>query len=370
MKAAIYHGPGDLRIQKVKQPEPGPEGVVVRVRACGVCNVIDARTWKWWPDIGQGVGYGLGHEFAGEVVEVGSKVTGVEVGDGIFGNPIFFPCRKCEACLHGDYWRCINWIRNLNFQGFAEYLLIPFVTSQSHVKCPKELSYRDFALTEPLGLAVGLASKAKPGDVVVVLGQDLMGLAVTAELKKIGVSKVITSDISQKRLKASREVGADITVDVINDDVVKVVMQETRGEGADVVLVVDNRPAAAVQAVNVAKWKGEVWVGGSYNVPFVLRESVIPNLPQVNRANGYSIGPDAGYREPPIIFDPGLLSFQTAWMTRGSRVPVWLEALELMKEGKITADKYVTHVFPLNKIKEAFEVAMDPHESIKVIIEP
>ena len=367
MKAAIYYGPGDIRIEEIKRPKANPEGVVVKVGACGVCNIMDALYWEAWPAGGIGVGLARGHEWSGEIVEVGSQVTDFKVGDRVYQNPVYRPCYECESCRVKDYWKCINWQRGLSDRAingaFAEYLWIPFITIESAVKLPDTLSFRDLALIEPLYLAVGLARKAKAGDVVVVLGQDLVGLGTLALLKERGVAKVITSDISQKRLEASREVGADVAVDALNEDVVQVVMKETSGEGADVVIVMDARPITTLQAIGVVRRGGPVWQATMYGVPLVHKSPVATS-------DTKWIGPNAGYTEPDITFAPTLLSMQTAWGTLGPRVPRWLKATELLQSGKITADKHVTHVFPLDKTKEAFETAMNPHETIKVIVEP
>lgn len=99
------------------------------------------------------------------------------------------------------------------------------------MKMPDDISMRDLALIEPLGLSVGVAMKAKPGDTVVVIGQHLVGLGITAYLKqKMDVARVITCSVSKKHLRASGEVGADIAVNVLEKDLVKTVLQATKAE--------------------------------------------------------------------------------------------------------------------------------------------
>lgn len=363
MKAAIYYGPHDIRIKEIDRPEVNPEGVILKVKACGVCNIMDLDAWERWPIGGSEVGLARGHEWSGELVEVGSEVTDFKVGDRIFQNPVFLPCFRCESCRVKDYWHCINWgegFAQKKIHGaFAEYLWIPFITNQSAVKCPDTLSYQDLSLMEPLYLAVGISKKAKAGEVAVVLGQDFMGLAVTALMKDRGV-KVITSDISQKRLKASEDMGADIVINDLKEDVVKVVMNETLGRGADVAIVTDPRPVALWEALGSVQRTGRIWTTHGQGL-FDSDES--------QRKTRYSTGPDAAYRDETIKFDRSLLSFKSAWGTLGPRVPRWIEAIKIMESGRITAKNSITHTFPLDEISDAFNMAMNPHESIHVIVE-
>jgi threonine dehydrogenase-like Zn-dependent dehydrogenase len=368
MKAAIYYGPGDIRVEEIEYPKTGPEGVVLRVRACGVCNILDMDAWERWPS--KGIGLAQGHEFSGDVVEVGPEVTIVKVGDRIFGEPVFRPCYKCESCQVKDYWRCVNWgngeVGRAIHGAFAEYLWLPFVTNESIIKLPETLDYHNLALIEPLSLSIGLAKKAKADDVVVILGQEFMGLGTVACLKRMGVDRVIASDISERHLEASKEAGADIVVNALNEDVVQVVMKETSGEGADIVIQSDPRPIALIQAISMVRRMGKIWLGLAYGSPIVLNPSSLPSIHSEVRW----IGPGAGYTEPSLMFDPAMMSLRSAWGTLGAKMPRWLEAVELLQSGRITAAKHVTHVFPLDMIKEAFETALNPRESIKVLVEP
>lgn len=368
MKAAIYYAPGDIKYQDVPDPKCRPEGVVVKVGACGVCHVMDVDAWIRWQRGGEGPGLARGHEWAGEIVEVGSKVTDYKVGDRIFQNPVFKPCQRCNYCYEGDYWRCVNWREGMAQKaihgGFAEYVEIPFVTNESAAIMPRDLSWLDLSMIEPLYLAIGLGRKAKAGQTALVIGQELMGLGTVAKMKERGV-KVITSDVSQKRLKAAGEVGADVLIDAIEDDVVKTVMKETKGRGADVVIVIDTRPIALLQAIACTRRAGAIWLAGYYYSPFKVRADVGPSEGGMTSW----IGPGAGYTDPSVGFDPSLLHMQIAWGSLGPRVPRWLEAAELIQSGKITAEKYVTRVMPLSQTKEAFDLTADDHDQIKVVVE-
>jgi threonine dehydrogenase-like Zn-dependent dehydrogenase len=355
MKAAVYHGPRDIRIENIERPAPKSSGVLIRVRACGICPLMDLPRYQrrcvdHAPDVV------LGHEFSGDVVEVGSSVNAVKVGDRVYGLS-FRPCNTCDACQAQDYVRCRNfekgvagsWING----GFAEYLEFPWVSSENIISFPESMSYRDGALIEPVSVGIGLASKAKPGDTVVVLGQELMGLATVIELKSMGDIKVIVGDLSKKRLAKSMESGADIAVNELTGDIVKVVMEETRGRGADVVIETAGRPTTFLQAVDLIRPHGEIWLGAFYAGPFLFDPSKQdPERPHSN------------------ITQKGGVSIHCAWLTLPNRALRRKRAVDLISAGKITADNYVTAVFPLDKIKEAFKLALNPHETIKVLIEP
>jgi threonine dehydrogenase-like Zn-dependent dehydrogenase len=367
MKAAVYYGPGDIRIREIEKPEANPEGVVVKVKACGVCNIMDAQSWEKWQSNGVGVGFARGHEWSGELVEVGSKVLGFKVGDRVYQNPIFRPCYNCTYCRVGDYWRCVNWLKGLSDRAlngaFAEYVWIPFMTRESAVICPEDVSFRDLSMVEPLYLSVGLAKKARPEHCVLVLGQELIGLGTVAMLKEYKVAKVIAADISQLRLKAAKDIGADVVIDSQNQDVAQVVMKETAGDGADVVIVNDSRPICVSQAVDSVRRGGAIWMATNVDVPLV-------DASQAWLGSTQWIGPGTSYTQAPVMYDPLLFSMQSAWGSLGPRLPRWEEAIKvLLQTKKITAAKHITQVYPLEKTAEAFEMAMNPHKSIKVIVE-
>jgi L-iditol 2-dehydrogenase len=364
MKAAIYYGPGDIRIEEIKDPRANPEGAVVKIKACGVCPIIDLKAWISWPANGQGVGLACGHEWSGELVEVGSQVSDFKVGDRVYVEPVFRPCHRCDSCLRGDYWRCSNWSEGTGVHGgFAEYIWLPFLSNDGVIKLPETLSYRDLTMIEPLGLASALAKKAKTSDVVVVIGQELIGLGTVAFLKKMGVAKVIASDVSPKRLEASREIGADVVVDELNEDIVRVVRKETAGRGADVVIQAEHSPITLLESIGAVRRGGRVWLAGAYSMPLALD-------PSVSTSTRYAVGADwHGYIEPPLTFDPSLLYMRSTWGTCGPRIPRWLEVIELLQSGKITAAKHITHVFPLEKTKEAFNTALNSSDVIRALVE-
>lgn len=363
MRAQVYYGPKDMRMEDRPIPNPGPDGAVLKVKCCGICHFIDMPSWDV-PDL-MGVGKVHGHEWCGEIVEVGANVTDYKVGDLAYMEPVFTPCYRCEFCLQKDYWRCMNPMQNGMADGaFAEYLKLPFLPKDGAMVVPDVLPHRDLALIEPLALSVGVADKAKPGDTVVVIGQHLIGLGITAFLKhKVGVAKIITGATSKLHLKASEEVGADVVVNCAEKDISKVVLQETKGKGADQVMLTSHRPGAFNEGINSVRGRGIIW-SCAYGFPLRLGGKA----GQVPR---YNVGMDYhGPLEPDISFMPHFAYARTAWGTLGLRIPRFLDAIELMKSGVITAEKYVTEIFPLEKLNEAFDRATDYNENIEVMVEP
>lgn len=363
MKAAIYYGAGDIRYEDVERPaaEDGLDGtgMVVKIGACGICPVKDMAWYQRRIPNSCNTGIALGHEFSGEIVEVGSKVTSVKAGDRFYGYA-YRPCGECEACQDHRYGDCYNpyqgsagtWVNG----AMAEYLLVPCTSNERLIAIPDDISDQNGALLEPFILGIGLANKAEAGDVVVILGMDFMMLCAIAKLKKAALAgKIIVSDVSGKRLKAAGELGADVIVNDLEKDVVKVVMQETKGEGADLVIEASQRPVSLQQAIASAHRLGAVW---TTTEPYFGHYSAHPGLERKRGEPPQPKGREKGF------------TMQNAWGTLGPHLPRLEESIEFMRSGIITAEKYVSHIFPLSKVNEAFEVALNPHESIKVMLEP
>jgi threonine dehydrogenase-like Zn-dependent dehydrogenase len=130
-------------------------------------------------------------------------------------------------------------------------------------------------------------------------------------------------------------------------------MRETQGRGADIVIETAGRPTTFLQAIDLIRPHGEIWLGTFYTGPFLFDPSTQnPEMPHSN------------------ITQKGGISIHCAWLTLPNRTMRRKRAVDLISSGTITADKYVTAVFPLEKIKDAFKLALNPHETIKVLIEP
>jgi threonine dehydrogenase-like Zn-dependent dehydrogenase len=358
MKAAVYYGPGDIRIEEVERPraENGVDGlgVVCKVKACAVCDIMDLPAYTKGIAITD-PGVAMGHEWSGEVVEVGPNVTFVKEGDRIFGFA-FRPCLECPPCKARDYGGCNNYREGgagHKFHGaFAEYNFFPFGTAGNIVKVPDELSYRDGALIEPFRLSVGLGQKVEADDIVVIFGMKFLAAGALARIKATGLArKIIVVDTSKKRLEIAKKLGADVVIDELNEDVVKRVMEESDNKGAQVVYETNGKPENFQQAREVVA-EGNVKTtpidkGGTIWLPQPYDEDVC--------FNGSLLKGGSAIRHP--------------WGTIEG-FTLYKETVEHMKAGEVPADLLVTDVFPLEETRQAFETALHSPDTIKVIVEP
>jgi len=349
MKGAIYHGPGDIRVEDMDMPQAGDVGAVVRVRAAGICGT-DVHAYKT-SRTGYATGKVIGHEFSGDVVEAGAKVTGIDVGDRIWTIPML-PCFECPVCLKGNYFRCPNTkaggISGAD-GGFAEYAWVPVTALNGNViKLNDDIGYQDGAIIEPVGVGVLAArrAEAQASDTVVLIGAGLVGLGAVAALKDMGVASIVASDVSEKRLAAAEAIGADVLIHAADEDPVEKVMEATGGRGADIVVEAAGIPATFQQSIDMVRRDGKVMVVATY---------------------------DGSFEFDPSLTRPGLRMsslVRKAVRMIGCYGSDTSGAYELIKKGIVTADQVVTHTFPLDQVVEAFKVQMNAAESIKVMIEP
>lgn len=337
MKAAIYYGPRDIRLEEIEKPRAGEDGIVVKVRAAGICGG-DLHAYRKAPIDRPPGKLVYGHENAGDVVEVGANIKDIKVGDRVFAEALLLNANRTGIAgiaglsgLHG---------------GFAEYLWVPVIMRDKDTgnltnifKLPDTMSYQDGALIEPVGIGTAAVRTAAPqsGEVAFVMGTGIIGLGTVVTLKAAGLSKIIVSDVSEKRLKAALEMGADMALNPTKDDVTKRVMEETSNRGADIVVETAGLPATFLQSINIARPGGRIVV--------------------------------VAYYEESVQFKPHTLINRNVRIIPG-RGADWPKAFELIKAGKITDKQVVTHTFPLHRINEAFETAGNSQESIKVMIEP
>ncbi|MGE5588230.1 MAG: zinc-dependent dehydrogenase, partial [Clostridia bacterium] len=266
MVAAVFYGPGDIRIETVPMPQVGPGDMLVRVRAAAVCGT-DLRIFSSGfskPDAGGSErGRILGHELAGDVEEVGRGVAGFSPGDRVTVAPNI-GCGTCAECVRGLDHLCPDYkaIGVSLDGGFAEYVLFPreAVAHGNVCRIPEGVSYEEAAVNEALACCYNgfQACRTQPGDTVVVIGAGPIGALHLLLSKLAGAQDMIVSDIVEERLASMESLGADLTVNAAKRDLVEAVKDRTRGRGADVVIVACSSGEAQQQALDLAATGGRV----------------------------------------------------------------------------------------------------------------
>ncbi len=260
MKALVYPDWDKLEVRDVPEPSPKPGEVVVRVAAAGICGSelegFATRSPRRTPPLI------MGHEFCGEVAEVGGGVSGYRAGARVVVNSVI-SCGRCEDCRDGQSHLCREReVFGMNRPGgFAEFCAVPASTL---LPLPEKVSPLQGALVEPLANAVhalSLTSQRFP-ETVVIVGAGTIGLMVLQVAKAAGAFRLVAVDVSDARLAVAHELGAEPVFNPRRDDVVTAIREFTRGRGAD--LVVDAVGAAETRRVAVAAARpgGEViWLG-------------------------------------------------------------------------------------------------------------
>lgn len=206
MRAAVFRGPGQpLAIEELPDPRPGLHDVVVKIGRCGVCGTDLHTTSGHGADIP--VGSQLGHEYAGEIVEVGPRVdTGLKVGDKVAVMPVA-GCGACALCLQGNPMSCQGEMR-IQTSGFSEYVA---ADQSAAILLPQSLSLADGALIEPLGVGLHgvVLAELKPGARVLVLGAGSVGLAAIFWARQMGAGRIVAASPSARRAEMAGKMGAD-----------------------------------------------------------------------------------------------------------------------------------------------------------------
>jgi L-iditol 2-dehydrogenase len=207
MKAAIYPGQGGpIRIENLPDPRPGPDDIIVRVARCGICGTDLSMTKGSSPwDFGAGVQFG--HEYAGEIVELGSQVTGLRLGERISVLPSP-ACGQCESCRsHGNHVLCQN-KPGTAMVGFAELARVP---ANLATRLPSTLSMADGALIEPLAISLygTRFARIQPGDRVLVLGAGTVALYAIYWARRLGAGRIVAMSRSERRRDLALAMGAD-----------------------------------------------------------------------------------------------------------------------------------------------------------------
>jgi len=339
VKAAVWYGGKNIRIEDLPKPEIKEDEVLVKVRAAGICgselHAYEGISERRKPPLV------MGHEFAGEVAEVGRRVEGFQKGDRIVIEPIT-RCGICDQCLRGRGNICRNVkLLGLHVNGaFAEYVPAP---ARNCYELPDNVKFEEASTVEPLAVAVHAANRTpvKLGDNVVVLGAGIIGLAALQVAKLMGTRRVLVADVVDYRLALAKKLGADEVINPKVEDSAKKVMELTDMKGADAVLEAVGIQSTVQQAISM------VGIGGRITVIGMLEKAM-------------SLGMlDFVVKELDLKGSYGYVSDE------------FKAALGLISDKKVNVKSLITNVLPLSEIAQGFELLHKRVEGvIKVVIKP
>ncbi len=334
MKAAVFHGPRDIRFEDVPRPVLNEGEALMRIRACGICG-SDLHTYREGLFLQLGLpleqGRILGHEFSGEIVEVCGEMPDVQVG--------------------GRY-------TTVSVGGNAEFLRITPQIASRMIPIPDHLSFEEAATTEPLATSLHAVELADPKDdqVVVVMGAGIIGLGVLQCIRARSSARVIVVDLSERRLQLARELGAHLTINASEEDAVArlkalhgdsaISLLDTAESGIDTVFDCAGATArfqgttVLEQAISLVRQNGKVVVVA------VFERKIELDVNAVVRKGVQLLG-------------------SWAWTPAD-----FVQSMALISSGKIDRKPLITHRFALEEASQAYETQMQANEAVKVVLTP
>jgi L-iditol 2-dehydrogenase len=324
LKAALLYGVGDLRLVDIPTPECGPDEVLTKVTVCAVCPT-DIRKYR----VGNGgvlqFPFNMGHEWVGEVVEVGKDVADVKVGDRLLGG---------------------------GYAGYAEYAPLAGVALRpvggKPLIIPEGVSDEEATFVEPLADAVHSIvdqGKVKIGDTVLILGAGQLALQHVMVAKAVGATVIVSEPIAERR-ELAKKFGADYIVDgSVTEEVVEFVHSLTEGKGADAAIVTIGSPEASVTALAAVRSRARVVLFGGYDrgVQTTLDLNII-HYKEIEMTGSYWVG------VPPY-----------------GNLDLYGVAMKLIQDKTVPVAKLITHRMELEKIHDAFD-AIRTKAGLKAII--
>jgi len=316
MKAAVYYSNDDIRIEERPIPSISNGEILVKMMASGICGT-DVMQWyriKKAPRV-------LGHEMAGEIVEIGKDVEEFKKGDRVFVSH-HVPCYKCRHCVHGNYTACES-LHTGNYEpgGFSEFIRVP----EENVRygtflLPERVTFEDATMIEPLGCVIAGQNQLgmKEGHTVLIIGSGVSGI-LHIQLANIKGTKVIATDIDEYRLNKAVEFGADYAIDASKYSIDEL-KRINDNRLADVVIVCAASKQAVENAISSVDRKGKILF-------FAVPENEI------------SISSQRFWRDE-----------ITVTFSYGASPDDLQEAIKLIDSGRVNVRKMITHRIPLSDI--------------------
>lgn len=346
MKGAVFYAPGDVRLEEVPEPTAGPGEVKLRIRNCSTCGT-DVKIFKNGhpnmdpPQV-------MGHEIAGEIVEIGDGVSGWEIGDRVQVIAAV-PCGTCDECTRGRMTVCPNQT-SMGYQypgGFAEYMVVPknVLDVDGLNRIPANLSFAEASVAEPFACVINGQELVRvgEGDDVIVVGSGPIGCLHVRLARSRGARRVFLADLNRERLdQAASMVEPDGVVCSGEVDIIEAVKDLTGGRGVDVAITAAAAGVTQEQALQYTARQGRI--------------SFFGGLPKDN---------------PIIACDSNLVHYRelTIVGANGSSPAHNKQALELISSGAVPVDDLITHRLPLDRVLDAIQIVANG-EAIKVTIEP
>jgi L-iditol 2-dehydrogenase len=343
MKAAVFEGPERMVVREVELAPCGPDDVIVKVHACGVCG-SDVRNFKAGlrADLGPLV---MGHEFTGRVVEVGAQVGRFSVGDRVAVAPDV-SCGACFYCRRGLVNLCVQH-RMVGTHwpgGFAEYVHLPQpVLARGMVHhVPAGLDLDQAALSEPAASVIAAQENAGVGlgDTILVIGDGPIGCLHVEIARARGAARIILAGLT--RIEEARRFRPDLLIDAGKQDTVQEVLAATEGLGADVAIVATPVATTQAQAVRAVRRRGRVVLFGG--------------LPKAR---------------PETTLDANLIHYGELVVMGAFSYPAWVheKALATIAAGLVHPDLYFDLIVPLDEVERGIRAAAEGR-ALKVLVKP
>ena len=335
----------DVRVDEIPIPTINREEILIRVEACAVCG-SDLKAFKLGnPRLNPPIV--MGHEFTGVIASTGKNTIGFNEGERIVMSTSI-SCGKCLYCHKGWTNLCVD-LAPMGFRydgGMAEYMVIPerAIKNGHLVKVPDTLKPEYAALAEPLSCAVNSVEQCEieKGDTVLIMGAGPMGILNACAAKHAGAGKIIMTELNELRLKQAGNFHIDILVHPGEEDLKTIVLEETKGYGADVVIVAAPAPSPQEEALSLVRKRGSVCLFAS--------------LP-------------AGQSD--LTINSRLIHYNEIRVTGSSDSTTRhvKEAIGILSDPSSLSRNIVSHIISLKEIKKAFEI-MESGEALRVVLKP
>lgn len=330
-------------IADLSMPEVTSHRVLVKVKAASICG-SDVHLYKWDPWASQNLTPPriVGHEGAGEVVEIGSQVKRLQVGDHVsFESHI--PCLACARCRTGEMHLCKE-LKTIGFgvDGcFAEYISMPEICC---VRNDKSLPWEIASIQEPLGNSVyAVAESFVAGKQVAIFGDGPTGLFAVAVARALGANRIFAVGVNPFRLKILAQLKPDFLIDASKEDPAQFILDKTKGDGVDCVLEMSGAEAAIHNGLSVVRSGGTFTAFGIPSKPIQLdfaKEVILKGIK--------------------LVAIHGRKMFET-----------WEEMARLLNSGRLDVTPVITHRFPLAETNKAMELlTQNPIEAGKIVLIP